>query len=243
MKRIIVLLTMFLIVTGCRHMPAEDQYTTTIYYVPHPDDETLSMGPSILHNISLEKDVVVVLLSKGRASKVFYSVNKKLEKENLPLITLEAFGEARVAEFREAVAMLGVQENNVFVYDVEDGDFTVEEIIPIIEEFEQKYPGALHNVMSYKDKHSDHASTGKALQALLKDKKVENGLYHVPIQRHRKMYSRGSYPVPIEFTDRYEKALDVYGIWKPEEESYSIGKTSVKKYFEQAILALESRWH
>lgn len=242
LKKIILLLTAIVLLAGCRQLPGED-YETSIYYVPHPDDETLSMGPSILYNIDQGKEVIVVLLSKGRASKVFYSVNKRLEKEQYPAITLEQFGESRVAEFRKAAATLGVQEENIYVYDVEDGAFTVEEVMPIIESFSKKYPGALHNVMSYNDTHRDHATTGEALRNLLKDHIVENGLYHLPIQRHQKMLYRGSYAVPTDFDERYQQALDVYANWLPEEGFYHIGQSSVKSYFERAILSKESRWH
>ncbi|MBE1556770.1 PIG-L family deacetylase [Sporosarcina limicola] len=242
MKRIIILLVVCIVLTGC-HAVDENDYSTTIYYVPHPDDETLSMGPSILHNVELNKEVVVVLLSKGRASKAIGSVNKKLEKEDLPPITLEEFGEARVAEFTKAVAALGVKKENVYIYDIEDGDFSTGEVAPIIQDFEKKYPEALHNVMSYNDPHDDHSSTGKALRELMDAREVQYGLYHIPVQRHKKMLYKGSYAVPSSLIDDYKVALEAYGKWEPEEGSYSIGQSSVRKYFDRAIDVMESRWH
>lgn len=243
MKKLLMFLTVILILTGCRQLPGDDDYSTSIYYVPHPDDETLSMGPSILHNIEKDMEVIVVLLSKGRASKVFHSVNKKLEQEHKPHITLEQFGLSREAEFRRAAAALGVKEENTYVYDVEDGAFSVDEVKPIIEAFSEQYPDALHNVMSYNDTHRDHATTGESLRALMKEKKVKNGLYHLPIQRHKKMISRGSYPVPVDFEGRYEDALNVYANWAPDEGFYHIGQSSVKSYFERATASKKSRWH
>lgn len=242
MKRIISLVILCTVLAGCQAVD-ENAYSTTIYYVPHPDDETLSMGSSILHNIELDKEVIVVLLSKGRASKVIHSVNKQLEKENLPSITLEEFGEARVVEFTKAVAALDVKKENVYIYDIEDGDFTPGDVALIIRDFAKKYPDALHNVMSYKDTHADHASTGKALRELIDAGEVRYGLYHIPVQRHNKMLYKGSYEVPTDLVDNYRVALDVYGIWAPEEGSYSIGQSSVRTYFDRAVVVMESRWH
>ncbi|MBO1915187.1 PIG-L family deacetylase, partial [Microvirga sp. 3-52] len=85
-------------------------YTTAIYYSPHADDEVLSMGSGILHNLALGKEVIVVLLSKGLASNAINIVNEKLEKEGHSPITPEEFGQARVEEFRNSVTSLGVSE-------------------------------------------------------------------------------------------------------------------------------------
>ena len=175
MKHVFGILILFFVLTGCSSTGGkaysnendEKEYTTSIYYSPHADDEVLSMGPSILHNLELNKEVIVVLLSKGlAASNTFTLVNNKLEKEGYLAITLDEFGEARVVEFRNSVAALGVKNDNVYVYELEDGKFTSNDVAPIILEFEEKYSNALHNVMSYDDSHSDHAASGKALHSL-----------------------------------------------------------------------------
>lgn len=242
MKRIILFFLLSITLVGCQSVD-ESEYTTAIYYIPHADDETISMGPSILHNLAAGKEVVVVLLSKGRASKVINSVNKKLAKNNMEQLTPEEFGEARVREFRRAVAAMGVHPENVYVYDVEDGDFTLEKVVPIIQEFADIYPDSLHNAMSYKDRHSDHASSGKALRELKDNGTVSNALYHIPIQRHKKMFSSGSYTVPADLKENYLNALSVYGVWDPENGSYHIGLTSVAQRFEHAEKVMRSRWH
>lgn len=242
MKRIFILLLLSIALVGCQSVD-ESEYETAVYYIPHPDDETLSMGPSILHNLAADKEVVVVMLSRGRASKVINSVNKKLAAKGVKELTLEEFGEARVAEFRQAVDAMGVQSENVYVYDVEDGDFTPEDVRPIMEEFAGKYPNALHNAMSYKDPHNDHASTGKALRTLKDDGGVDYVLYHIPIQKHWKMLSWGSYAVPADLEANYLDALGDYGVWDPDNGAYHIGQTSVPKYFERAEDAMRSRWH
>lgn len=241
MKRFVVLILLLIVLIGCQKYDESD-YTTSIYYIPHPDDETLSMGGSILEHLALNKEVVVVLLSKGRASKVIKSVNKKLIKADLPGITIEDFGEARVREFTKAMEAIGINEENYYVYDVEDGQFTPEEVAPIIMEFEEKYPGALHNTMSYRDSHKDHASTGKALRKLLKQGKVEYALYHIPVQKQKMQY-KGSYKVPDGLTENYQNAVGMYGIWDPEDGFYHIGRSSVPTYFERAEEMMESRWH
>ena len=164
MKHLIGIVLLFLVLTGCS-MNAEEK-STTIFYSPHADDEVLSMGAGILHHLALDDEVIVVLLSEGKASKAFDLVNDKLENEGRMPITIEEFGQARVKEFKNSVAALGVSDDNIFIYNLEDGKITSEEVASIIHEFEEKYPNALHHVMSYDDPHRDHAASGKALKGL-----------------------------------------------------------------------------
>ena len=145
------------------------------------------MGAGILHHLALDNEVIVVLLSEGTASKAFNLVNEKLKNEGHLPITIEEFGQARVTEFQNSVAALGVSDDNIFLYNLEDGKITSKEVASIIYDFEGKYPNAIHNVMSYDDPHRDHAALGKALRGLKEEKKVHGDfltLYYIPIQEH-----------------------------------------------------------
>ena len=185
-KNIIILLLItlsILIGNGCSSQNNK-KFDTVIFYSPHADDEVLSMGASILQAKKENKDVIVILLSKGLASSAFPSVNKKLADHNLPPITIEEFGNARVAEFKKSVRQLGVNANQVYVYNLPDGHFSANEIKNIMLEFSSKYPNAQHHAMTYHDPHTDHAATGKALKQLIEDHKIKYGIYHIPIQEY-----------------------------------------------------------
>ncbi|WP_210469951.1 PIG-L deacetylase family protein [Sporosarcina sp. 6E9] len=252
MKRVLSILLVLILLTGCNpkgngmdhsNEDLEMDYTTAIYYSPHADDEVLSMGSGILHNLALGKEVIVVLLSKGLASNAINIVNEKLEKEGHSPITPEEFGQARVEEFRNSVTSLGVSEDNIYIYDLDDGQFTSNDVASIINDFVDKYPNALHNAMSYNDPHSDHAATGQAVSELIENGDIQHGLYYLPIQEHNNMDFEGVYTVPEDRVDAFEQALKAYGKWSPEDKSYSIGYLSVRNYFELAEKSLEGRWH
>ncbi len=221
----------------------ESEYSVAIYYSPHPDDETLSMGAGITHNLSINKEVIVVVFSKGEASKAIERVNDKLETVDYPTITVSDFANARVMEYRKAVSTLGVKEENIYNYEMPDGKFDKNDLIPIIRDFSEKYPNALHNTMSYKDPHNDHQAAGQALRDLSEEGVVKNALYYIPIQKHYFMFSDGNYSVPGDYENQYIEALNTYRTWNPEENWYSIGELSVPKYFESAEKNLKSRWH
>jgi len=251
MKNIFGILLLLFVLTECSsnveivesNEDDEKEYSTTIYYSPHADDEILSMGPGILHNLALNKEVIVVLLSEGMASTAFTLVNEKLEKDGHSKITKEEFGQARVTEFQNSVVELGVREDNLYVYGLTDANFTSNEVASIISSFEEKYPNSLHNVMSYDDPHNDHAATGKALRGLSEKQEIRHALYYIPIQEHKNMNYDGTYTVPQDNIKVFNDALKAYGKWSPDEEAYSIGYMSVPEYFMYAQKSLEGRWH
>jgi LmbE family N-acetylglucosaminyl deacetylase len=216
---------------------------TVVFYSPHADDEVLSMGASIIKEVKKGNEVYVVLLSQGLASSAINKVNAKLESEGYQPIKVEEFGEARIEEFKNSVTSMGVPENHIIIKNLPDGEFTSELVKEVIQEMEKKYIGAKHHVMSDQDPHADHASTGIALRELTSEGITEQGYYHIPIQEFENLsYSK---KVKMRFGSKktYQKALNAYGIWKPEEGKYSIGLISVTDYFSSATSYMESRWH
>ena len=243
MKKVVIFLAFFvilLIINGCTNQN-NDNFETVIFYSPHADDEVLSMGASIMQAKKANKEVIVVLLSKGLASSAFPFVNEKLAKYNLPPITLEEFGNARSAEFKKSVKQLGA--DHYYIYNLPDGNFLVEDTKKIINEFAEKYPKAQHHAMTYHDPHNDHAATGKALKELIDERKISNGIYHLPIQEFNNLEFDETDKVPFFERDQYKRALDSYGLWSPHEGYYSIGQSSVTSYFTMAEKELSSHWH
>lgn len=245
MRKILILsflLLNVLILYACNSQNNE-QFSTVVFYSPHADDEVLSMGASILKSIDEKKEIIVVLLSKGQASSAFSSVNKRLDEVNLPPISLEEFGEARVNEYKESLLQLGVKKDNIFVYNLPDGNFSSHEIEKIMAQFQEKFPNSQHHTMTYLDPHPDHAAAGQALKNL-KDKGILNSaIYHLPIQEFENIEYQEEDRVSFFNRKKYKKALDSYGIWSPNEGFYSIGQNSVSNYFLIAEEVRSSRWH
>ncbi|MCA1065390.1 PIG-L family deacetylase [Rossellomorea sp. AcN35-11] len=236
---VIFLLSAFL--SGCTLFEKEPE--TSVFYAPHADDETLSLGPSILHQIDKGHEVAVVLLSHGEASQSINKINDNLTEESLPPITKEEFGNSRVKEFNKSVEELGVKPDNVYIYDLPDGAIKEEDIMDIMKEMNDHYPEARHHALSYRDPHRDHAASGEALKKLVEDGTIPSALYYLPVQEFENLDYDDTYSVPDEFSDEYEKSLDAYRIWEPDEGFYSIGYISVEPYFVKAEKYGESRWH
>ncbi|MEA3320530.1 MAG: PIG-L family deacetylase [Bacillota bacterium] len=239
MKKLILLLT--IILAGCS---ATKNDQVDVFYSPHPDDEVLSLGPAIIHALASSKEVHVVLLSKGKASKAINTVNERLEAEGHPTISTEEFGDARVEEFKRAVEALGVAASNVTILDLPDGELNKEAVSKIIVQKDTMYNKVIHHVMSDKDPHSDHSVTGLALQKLINEEVVQYGKYYFPVQEHKNF----PFDNKIKLLNKHQKArmieaLESYEEWDPASGSYSIGKISVPEYFIAAKNNMESRYH
>jgi len=84
-----------------------------IFYSPHPDDETLTLGVLVASHVLAGRKVHVVLFTDGRDSRAFPVVNARLKAEHRAPLTRAQFGAARVRECRAACAALGVPSANV----------------------------------------------------------------------------------------------------------------------------------
>jgi LmbE family N-acetylglucosaminyl deacetylase len=239
MKKSIFILIIFL--AGCTGAKTDQ---LEVFYAPHADDEVLSMGSAIMDALDRSKEVHVVLLSKGKASRAINTVNKKLEAEGHTTITPEEFGEARVHEFKAAVKALGLDESNISILDLPDGAIPKENVAEIILKKEREHEKVVHHVMSDSDPHSDHAITGQVLRELINSEQVQTGRFYIPVQEHDSLpYEKKIKAENKNQQDRLLKALDAYGKWNPSLGSYSIGQISVSPYFEKAKTHMESRYH
>lgn len=148
---------------------AKQPNKTAVYYIPHQDDEFLSMGVSILNHVDAGYDVHLVLVTDGEGSKMIPKFN----------LTKKQFGEARDREFIKSARALGVKYKNLHFMNLPDGKVTKQQMESIILKFEAKYPGAKHRAYSYYDKHNDHKVGGEALNALYNAKKVKDARFYI----------------------------------------------------------------
>jgi LmbE family N-acetylglucosaminyl deacetylase len=84
-----------------------------IVFAPHPDDETLACGGTIIRKIQEGFDVHVVVMTDGRHS---HDVTLGLAEPSP-----ETIAEIRATEFREAARVLGVDPINLILLGFEDG--------------------------------------------------------------------------------------------------------------------------
>jgi len=87
--------------------------SSMIVFAPHPDDETLACGGTIIRKIREGFDVYVTVMTDGS-----HSHDSMLGLSEPPP---EEIAEIRAREFSEATSILGVDPNNLVLLGFEDG--------------------------------------------------------------------------------------------------------------------------
>jgi LmbE family N-acetylglucosaminyl deacetylase len=149
-----------------------------VFYTPHPDDETLSMGVMIDAAVRRGDRVIVVSLTDGRTTGAANAINVRLAQLRVagavrtstpsaegtaaqpgglsaPLaLSASQIAAARVGELRRAAADLGIAAQDVFLahLDAPDSDggelLTVVEATAVMRAFAAQFPAARHVTMS-----------------------------------------------------------------------------------------------
>lgn len=144
-----------------------------IFFVPHQDDETLTMGASIIEHLFAGRQVYVVLVGDGTAT----SVTGKLCKESTSggKAELAKFcasdgprlvGEARDREFAAAVNRLGVPPSNVMYEHKAEAKVAIHDIQEMFDRYIARFgTSASYITMSWLDADSDHYNLGYALNS------------------------------------------------------------------------------
>lgn len=176
---------------------------TVFLYVPHPDDETLSMGLAMVHYLAAGWDVHLVSMTRGEAGGPLgsFNGNNRCNWSNHPWkhdpaqegyepLTPATLGEARLLEARSALGAAGTVTPNTGVaatgrvYHHEGGlpdgfgstsPTAVADAQAVISGFADQFPGAHHRTMSPTDNHPDHAACGQALRNLKNANPVLSG--------------------------------------------------------------------
>lgn len=152
---VLVFLTLVLV-----HAWAHGQ-TTVIWYLPHPDDETIGMADSIHQSVLEGNRNYFVYFSKGENSLVRHHL--KGPDGQVYRLTKEEFGEARVRETLAALEVLGVKAHQVLFLDFADGAIPLEAAQETMRLFATLYPGSIHRTVSRFDLHEDHQTLARAL--------------------------------------------------------------------------------
>lgn len=210
--------------------------TTHVWHVPHPDDETLSMGASMARR--RHDTNVVVLLTRGGASTAINKINAKLDQP----IDHDEFVASRITEFRHATTALGVDPRDLVVYDFADGGLTETDARWGIEEMVRRHPGAVHHAISWLDEHPDHQASGRALLAAYHDGLVGDCVFHLPIPLADQDIGD---PVAIRGPQGAAKraALAEYATWDPDSGRYAVGPHSVAALIERQLRDPVERTH
>lgn len=196
-----------------------------IWYLPHPDDETIAMADSIYQSVTQGNHNYFIYFTKGENSWARHRL--KGPDGTSYQLTKEEFGVARVRETMAALEVLGVRADQILFMDFPDGGIPQDSVEKVIRTFAQLYPGSIHRTVSEMDLHEDHQTLARALAQV----SAEEGMDIFPEYYHVYVY-RGSVDQEkltkrlVEHPSIKAQALAEFYRWDPENGRYAIAAAS-----------------
>jgi LmbE family N-acetylglucosaminyl deacetylase len=144
---------------------------SSLVLAPHPDDETLGCGATIMRKRRAGRDVRIVIVTDGGQS----SVSKVISEGELVAI--------RRRETIEAVRVLGVGEESLEFWSFrelqleEERSFLEERLRAVIASFE---PEEIL-IPAISDRHPDHHALNTAVRSVLDSSEIASAVYEYPI--------------------------------------------------------------
>ncbi|MGW7367633.1 PIG-L deacetylase family protein [Streptomyces sp. NPDC054841] len=231
--------------------------TPAIFYSPHQDDETIGMAGAIREHKEAGRAVHLVLLTNGINQGLLDIMNglngpcplgsNCRQPDHRPGLSMDDLIAGRTAEFHAAAEQLGVDE--VHTMDLDDdhvvtnrSGFT-ERLKEVILDFEGRYPGASHKLVSgWRDQvpsepgpnptHSACRDAAEALRDRISDFRFHWTYAYFRLQRAR------SADFVLDLTEsQFEakrRAILEYNRWEPDNGRYALGYHSVSTLLENA---------
>lgn len=206
---------------------------TVIWYLPHPDDETLGMAGAIMASIQAENRNIFIFLTQGGGTLV------RLTNPNTGRsLGVEEIKEARVREATDALLILGACLEDIVFLDYPDGSLTVNQVSGIVRDYHRAYPDASHYTVSVHDQHPDHKVTARAVAMVAREATdgIDVAYYRVYIY-HKAAPQRAKSGVsvePIPDMQLKKQALASYSQFDPSIGRYAIGSRSVPNLIKAA---------
>jgi LmbE family N-acetylglucosaminyl deacetylase len=131
-----------------------------VFFAPHPDDETLGCGGTIAQKIIQGYDVSVVFLTDGRNALKEIGISEPSPSQ---------LKEIRKDEAIRAANILGVNQENLFFLEIEDGMLTKNEVkvTEIISRILADLPKEIY-VPQEKEYHVDHRETNRLVRTVIR---------------------------------------------------------------------------
>lgn len=234
---------------------------TILYFVPHQDDELLTMGLDICRSVRKKRNVHVILCADGSRSCVRGVLHNgkscsKHEGMHCYELSVEEFVAARDREFVDSCLALGLPRENIHIPEKRavDGSVTVVQVEAIMLHYLEKL-GKDADVCTISsgnggDQHRDHKAVGRAAENLLNRgvirelksfiepylyPKIMANTWILPVDPYVEKASR-------EDAERLKKAISAYSLWAPEKQRYAVGYHSVTTEFNDFLKEMKAYW-
>ncbi|MGM0471704.1 MAG: PIG-L family deacetylase [Bacillota bacterium] len=200
-----------------------------VWYLPHPDDETIGMADAIHRSVVAGNQNYVIYFTRGGASKVRHRLTGSQGK--VINLTRDQLEEARIKETLAALEVLGVKSSNVLFLNFKEGNIGQLKAQKIMENFIELYPQGVHNTVAA-ETHEDHQVLARALATLADERELSTRFYQVYI--YRQQANSKNRKVKVRFPEVKQAALEEFKVWDPQQGRYAIGQHSVPKLLQKA---------
>jgi LmbE family N-acetylglucosaminyl deacetylase len=156
--------------TFVQQLEMSELQQSAIVFAPHQDDETLGCGGTILRKKAVGADVKVVFMTDGCRS-------------HAGLISEEELRTLRRAEAISACKILGLEEQDVFFLEIEDGTLGDHQALAshkVVQLLQAVQPETVF-VPYRQDNHPDHRNTTKSVIHALKTCQMPMVIYEYPV--------------------------------------------------------------
>lgn len=142
--------------TRLRAMSDDEMSQSAMIVAPHPDDETLGCGGTIIKKLALAAPVHVVFTTDGGGS------HRAMDRDELVA--------RRMNEAKAACATLGLPEENIFFLGLPDGALcrheatAADELVALMEKYNPQQVFATYR----HDNHPDHLATNRAVRSAIR---------------------------------------------------------------------------
>ncbi len=215
---------------------------TLLYFVPHQDDELLTMSVDIRQSLKQKDDVHLILCTDGSQSRVRERLNdghscSKHAGEHIYNLSLQDFVQARDFEFIDSCMALGVKRDHIHIPQNRaiDGALTQRHAEDIIKHYLSQFPKDVTLCTIYfkngKNQHRDHQNLGLAAYHLFKRGFVSKiRFFKEPYCKSKTEFI--SIKPTKEDEEKISFAIQSYCLWAPEERRYAVGYHSVTNEFD-----------
>jgi LmbE family N-acetylglucosaminyl deacetylase len=146
-----------------------------VVFAPHPDDETLACGGTIMRRIRKGYDVHIVVMTDGRHS---HDLVLGLQEPST-----ETIAKVRTAEFSEATRVLGVNPKNLVLLEFEDNKLSqhMKEAKTRTVQILQRIRPVEVYVPYRDDSNEDHRATYKIVRSSFDETNLLTKMYEYPV--------------------------------------------------------------
>lgn len=159
---------MYLFFAACLAVTGDHaaQKPVTVFYIPHQDDEVLSMSVGIVNHLWHGHDVHVVLYTDGKPSDyAANNLNRDLRNNGgFEPLTKDEMVTVRNDEFYRSCLAMGVTHENIHIDPV--SALNKSNLKDLILRYEDYLNKPNHKAMSYRDLARSHSVSGQALNEL-----------------------------------------------------------------------------